>query len=315
MKKYIYLIFGLLVIVAILAVYRIKNEGGGDGREIVAEKSVNASLNAEGLDAIKNEADQVGGHGLGRAKPGEGGGIYDTKNLKEYYERVKKNPQNGGYFYAQAAITSCRQKVSLLTMPQSGFSSENIVREKQILAQNKLRELCQGFSDADIKESYIDLQRNGRNLGDPLIIAQQDMIDSSTKEEFESSLKNIFAKKDVYLASSVWPNFGKIRGFDGSGKNEFFFEGESYSTDRELTIYQAAWQIVPCVSGVRCEMGSDTVLMATCVDEGVCMETREGLVEHQFGSDKASYRKAVDLARKLSNAVEQGRYQLFLPPQ
>lgn len=278
---------------------------GPDQAAFVAMEKTGRPLQAPGKGVVLEPA------------PLEGRGLYDglyaANDLKAYYEAMKSKPEQGGYFYADAAITSCRQKMSLLAFPESRFSTDEAIADRQRGMLKTFKKLCGGFTELDIQDSYGGLQAEGQRRGDPLVSARTQMINASTWQGFEKALGTVFAARDAYLAATVWPYFSRIGFFNGLPDAEHFFDAKDYSQGRDYAIYELAWQLVPCIHGAGCHAGNDTVIIAACLDFGVCVQTREELITAQFKGDASVYPQAFELAQRLSDAVWQGNYSAFMP--
>lgn len=196
---------------------------------------------------------------------------FDTApSLRAFFYEAIKNPKQGGYFYAMAALGGCRGVENV--------SAANATSQKT-RAANEINTRCD-FSEQETHEAFQQLAAvRGVNVNDdPLLRQLFDFTKAKTDAERMSAMASIIDMNNPQvIRSAIAPTIEK----------SFSSSSESGADSSDLAAYSL--DLVECNLGANCGGHSDRAL-ELCAKKGWCADSVQGALRIGLGEnfDKVS---------------------------
>lgn len=234
-----------------------------------------------------------------------------SKNLREFVERAKQRPTEGGIAYAVAAMHYCQYFMQMSANYSSlaaevGRSQDGGTAARRLAALNQLTAQCRDFTVAELGQA-MSLRASGK-WSDPILQLQGRWFEYSrlTDDQRVELVSATLAAKDPYLLHWLGPRIGQQQ---HNGETIVYFNNQRFGGLETAADWWAAWSLVPCQFGEDCSASSD--LTQLCVFDATCYPDRQALVRSKFAGREAEFNKVLTVAASLSDAVERGEARRF----
>lgn len=187
-------------------------------------------------------------------------------SLRAFYYEALRHPEEGGYYYATAAIGACKEWTS----------TDAPVSARQQQARDALRARCD-FSEQERKDawSHFGAMRNVKFEDDPLLDKVFAILKAPDADAKANVLRRALAEGNPYLSASlVQPALAARIAEGASAKPE------------AVDLSEAAQTLVACRLGAECGSESMAAQML-CVQHGWCGDNVTDALREGLGADFA----------------------------
>ena len=240
--------------------------------------------------------------------------LLSSTNLRQFYEQALQQPERGGFFYANRALSHCRElrhasgllpelqalATQLASAGRSPSEWQRLNDRREAVARLALR-ACDSFTDAELAMSHDglvgDLVRDPRKPSDPWYGRSRDQVLQMVAGQpgWPTQLPPELAQHLVY-----WD-------LDG-----LYFDGQRYPS----FLGAAMLDLLPCELGANCGP-HDAVLAEACLHGLSCdAQERRDLVLRRLPEPVRTPEMvavALTLAAHMGHALRTGAWEKFSP--
>lgn len=225
-----------------------------------------------------------------------------SPSFRAFVYRALRNPERGGYLYAQHVISLCRR-----VLERRDVAALN---GAQRAAANSLMQRCD-MTKEDLAQYDRELPELRDSERDPLLgLASDGLIRAKSQEERDIASTRILATKEPLLLRMV-PSVEVVKRADGTFTSREYFDGKWYGEEKS-ELLEAAWALVHCELGADCGANAPATLQL-CLDQGWCGQTLQDAIERSASSAPA-YDEILALKSRMVSAINRRDLRPFIGP-
>lgn len=226
-----------------------------------------------------------------------------SPSFRAFVYRAIRNPEKGGYLYAQHVITVCRR-----ALEKKDVVALNDAQRAAVMA---LIQRCD-MTKEDLAQYDRELPELRDAERDPLLgLASDGFISAKSQEERNIASVRILASKEPLLLRIV-QSVEVVKRGDGTFTSREYFGGKWYGEERS-ELMDVAWALANCELGGDCGPNAPSTLQL-CIDKGLCGGTLQEAI--QRGPSSAwTYDEAAALKSEIVSAVNRQDIRPFIGPE
>lgn len=228
--------------------------------------------------------------------------LRQSPSFRAFVYRALRNPEKGGYLYAQHVISLCRR-----TIERRDVAALN---DEQRAAAISLMRRCD-MTKEDLAQYDRELPELRDTERDPLFgLASDGLVRAKSQEERNDASTRILATKEPLLLRIV-SSVEVVRRADGTFTSREYFDGKWYGEDKS-ELLEAAWALANCELGADCGANAPVTLQL-CVEKGWCGETLQDAIERSASGVRA-YDEILSLKSGIVSAINRQDIRPFIGP-
>jgi hypothetical protein len=255
-------------------------------------------------------------------------------NYRAFIYNAKRNPSEGGLFYASNIVSRCRRFASPYVRGQ-GSTEKEAARERLTqrcdmtkeemskesddefnsagsLMINRLRAMA--AKNPSLKEADID-QAALFDQGDPLQTISRRLNNSyATREEKAASMIDAMKSNEPFLFLGLLQHETR-NDVSGESVYAFFFKDVWYQTSEQTRLFYLAHDLALCEFGLDCGPNSMSTL-SLCAGRGFCGDSVANAIKNGLASQNQSQIRFEDvqqLATSIRTEINRRNADAFLP--
>jgi len=247
-----------------------------------------------------------------------GAKLLQVTDVKAFVLEALKQPEKGGAYYADRALTQCSE--NRLDLPASADEAiQEIVARESTITQERMDKInaiparCSQFAEGEIAALNAEAWEKGLDGSDPVLALGIKLGSTRTgTPEREKAIDDIYKSGNMSLISETRLLSGLLEA-TLTGEGDAWtqrFNGQIYTDGPDLRAIKAGAELSVCIEGDYCAL--DEQLLLTCL-RGFCYSSREEFVRQQMllTSDPAEYAKALKFAEQIRVAMARGDRSIF----
>jgi hypothetical protein len=159
------------------------------------------------------------------------------------------------------------------------------------------------------------LYRQGLERGDVVLVTVKRVTEAKGRslDEQVQIAKEALALKDPQVLSQM-KSFAAVPSSNPKQGSVSYFDGRPYG-GLGAADYYAAWEAAMCSFGKDCTSPREWAVVQACLQEGICVANALELIKSEYANQPARWEKVTALAARITQVVNDGDVQAFLPPK